>query len=151
MKLVYFIALSMFFCFSAKADVFVIDGDSLKIDQASIRLNGIDAPEYYQTCKDKNNKQYNCGIESKNALEAMVKGKNVRCDKVSKDIYNRELCECFANGVNLNQKMLEKGWAVAYRTDNDVYKNAEKQAKQKKLGIWQGKFMKPELYRILFK
>lgn len=151
MKNLYVFVFSFLFVFPARADIYVIDGDSLKIDEANIRMAGIDAPEYYQTCKDKNNKQYNCGIDAKNALEAMVKGKNVRCDKVTKDIYNRELCECYANGESLNKKMLELGWAVAYKTDNEEYKKAEQQAKKKKIGIWQGKFMKPELHRILFK
>lgn len=137
--------------FPLRAEVYVIDGDSLKIDEASIRLAGIDAPEYYQTCKDKNNKPYDCGISAKNALAEMVGGRLVRCVKISKDIYNRELCECFADGVSLNLKMIETGWAVAYRSDNKAYAAAEKEAKKKKLGIWQGKFMRPELYRILNK
>lgn len=151
MKIVYILVLSLLFVQGVKAEVYVVDGDSLKIDETSIRMAGIDAPEYYQTCKDKNNEQYNCGIEAKNALDAMVEGKNVRCDKVSKDIYNRELCECYADGVSLNLKMLEKGWAVPYRTDNKGYKKAAEKAQKDKIGIWQGKFMKPELHRILFK
>ena len=46
----------------------IIDGDTIHIGKNKIRLHGIDAPEYRQTCTiDK--EIWNCGIESKIALE----------------------------------------------------------------------------------
>ena len=48
-KLLLFIIL---FSFSATAQIRVVDGDSLEINNKKIRLIGIDAPEYYQTCFD---------------------------------------------------------------------------------------------------
>ena len=41
----------------------VIDGDTIHIYKNKIRLHAIDAPETNQTC-NKNNKVWNCGIES---------------------------------------------------------------------------------------
>ena len=81
----------------------------------------------------------------------MIGRAKVVCDSEQKDIYNRDLSTCYANGINLNRRMLENGWAVAYRTEREDYLAAEQQAKKNKRGIWQGKFMKPELYRILSK
>jgi endonuclease YncB( thermonuclease family) len=43
-------------------------------------------------------------------------------------------------------KMVKSGWAVSY---DNYYNDAEATAKESKSGIWQGKFMRPELYRAL--
>ena len=133
------------------ADVRVSDGDSLVMQGRRIRLQGIDAPEYHQTCGDKNGLDYPCGLKALEFMQMLVKGKKVVCKKLATDIYKRDLSECFANGENINLKMLENGWAVLYRTDNPRYIAAQNQAEKSKIGLWQGKFMKPELYRILMK
>lgn len=135
---------------TAGAKIYVIDGDSLELDGTEVRLNGIDAPEYYQTCRI-GTKEYDCGLRAYEKLSALVKGQKVRCVKILTDIYKRDACECFAGKVNLNKKMLESGWAVVYKSGNEDYKALEKYARENKLGMWQGKFMKPELYRILHK
>lgn len=133
------------------ADVKVTDGDSLVIQGRRIRLQGIDAPEYNQTCGDKEGFDYPCGKKALEFMRRLVRGKNVSCNKIATDIYKRDLSECFANGENLNLKMLANGWAVVYRTDNPKYIKAQNKAKKAKKGLWQGKFMTPELYRILMK
>ena len=129
----------------------IIDGDSLEIGKRRIRLQGIDAPEYVQYCFNADKKRYSCGMRSKDYLAKMVKQAHyqVDCKVVGYDRYRRELSECFAQDKNLNQEMLKNGWAVAYRTDNTDYLQAEKQAKNTKKGIWKGKFMRPEYFRRL--
>ena len=52
---------------------------------------------------------------------------------------------------NLNEEMVRAGWAVVYKNKYSDYSAAEAEAKQEKRGMWQGKFMKPQLYRILNK
>jgi endonuclease YncB( thermonuclease family) len=42
--------------------------------------------------------------------------------------------------------MVLRGWAVSY---SDKYKKEEDIAKNKRSGIWKGRFMRPELYRAL--
>lgn len=148
--------IAAFLVFSASVGlagvVYVVDGDSLKLsDETNVRMANIDAPEYYQTCKREDKSTYNCGIKAREKLESLVKLGNLKCDKVSKDIYNRDMCECFVGAINVNLEMVKSGWAVVYKSDKKEYAKAQAEAKKAKLGIWQGKFMKPELYRILFK
>lgn len=134
----------------AQGKLRVIDGDSLMLDRKEIRLSGIDAPEFRQTCYDANNKEYPCGQKATQALKKLA-GEDIKCKHITKDKYKRYVSICYSNGINLNKKMVEKGWAVAYTRYTNAYVQAEKQAKQQKKGVWQGRFLKPELYRILNK
>lgn len=137
---------------SARAETFyVVDGDSLKLGETNVRLAHIDAPEYYQTCKRADKSTYNCGIKAREKLESLTKLGNVTCKAIGTDVYNRDMSECFAGGVNLNLEMVKSGWAVVYKSSKEEYTKAQADAKRAQLGIWQGKFMKPELYRILYK
>ena len=52
----------------------VVDGDSLRRGETDIRLYGIDAPEYRQSCRDQHGTEYSCGKQSANALRGLVKG-----------------------------------------------------------------------------
>ena len=147
-----FIAILLMFSVSAHADIRVVDGDSLETDGKKVRLIGIDAPEYYQTCFDENNIEYDCGLDAfeylQNIIEkGMAQGKKLKCKKISTDKYGRDLSECSIGKTNINRKMVKSGHAISYWSDK--YKKLENKAKKNKKGIFKGKFMRPELYRIL--
>ena len=130
----------------------VVDGDSLQTPSRRIRLVGIDAPEYFQECEDSQGKKYKCGKQAKAYLENLIKkgyanGKKLKCRTEGVDRYNRELSVCYIGDVELNFEMVKSGNAVSYK--NEKYSLVEKRAKQRSKGIWQGKFMRPEIYRAI--
>ena len=138
----------------------IVDGDTLKINEYKIRLEGIDAPEIKQQCKREKlkissiigytfYKNYNCGEVSKKNLEAKIFGSKIKCVSSSKDKYKRYLAECFKDRINLNRWMVRNGHAVAYRRYSKVYVPDEEFAKENKLGLWRGKFLYPEKWRKL--
>lgn len=133
---------------SEAAQVKVIDGDSLLVDDTEMRLEGIDAPEYSQICYDTNKKEYSCGQKAMDYMKTLV-GPGIKCKKITIDRYKRVVAVCKVKGKDINKQMVEAGWAVAYNRYSHDYEEAEAEAKQNKRGIWQGKFMKPELYRAL--
>ena len=144
----------LFFASNVKAEKYVIDGDSLTIGDKEIRLIGIDAPEYNQTCFDYNNLEYDCGQEAYMFLKILVENglrqnQKLKCNKKGKDKYKRDLSECFIGKTNINKAMVKSGYAITYI--HDTYQKHENKAKKLKRGIWQGKFMRPELFRILNK
>lgn len=145
-----FILLAFMQVTAAASKIFVIDGDSIRLGKREVRLEGIDAPEYHQNCFDASGKAYGCGIRARNFLISLV-GDDLRCEKKTIDRYGREVSVCFSNGINLNQQMVAAGQAVAYDRYGTNYTVDEKNARENKRGIWQGRFMKPELYRILQK
>ena len=138
----------------------VIDGDTVQIDNFKIRLEGIDAPEMRQKCKKEFlkisstigfifYKDYNCGEVSKKKLKDKINKSEIKCISSSKDRYKRHIATCFKGQTNLNQWMVRNGYAIAYRRYNKKYIPDEDFAKENKLGLWKGKFMKPEKWRKL--
>ena len=137
-------------------DAKVIDGDTIKIDKKKIRLFGIDAPEKEQTCKKKYKnflifnfqKDYKCGEESTLALLNKLKDKKVKCIlKDIKDKYKRNIGTCFVENQDINGWLVKNGYALAYRRYSKKYVLNEQHAKENKLGIWRGTFIKPEKWR----
>ena len=124
----------------------IIDGDTIHIDKNKIRLHGIDAPEINQTCSI-DNKIWNCGIESALALEKIILEKKIICKIINVDRYKRFVGICFVNNININQYMVQNGWAVAYLYYSLDYKDDENFARNNKAGIWQGTFQEPYMFR----
>ena len=124
----------------------IIDGDTIHIGKNKIRLHGIDAPETNQTCKIKED-IWNCGIESSLALENIILNHEIYCEIIGIDHYKRYVANCFVNKLNINQYMVRNGWAIAYRYYSLNYINDEEFAKHNKLGIWQGEFQIPYIFR----
>ena len=99
----------------------VIDGDTVEVNGASIRLLGINTPEkkekYYQEAKD--------------SLNEKILNKTVRLEygKDKTDRYNRTLAYIFLNNENINLKQVEQGFANYYfPAGKDVYYNDFKEA-----------------------
>ncbi len=120
----------------------VVDGDSIIIEDEILRLSGIDAPEISQICT-KNNAPWECGVESKAALNKMVRGKEVRCSSGGFDQYDRWLAVCDVEGMELNAALVSNGWAINY----GGYAREEAAARRAKAGIWQGSFENPQEWR----
>ena len=133
----------------------VVDGDTIKINSKKIRLYGIDAPEKKQKCKKTYltisfmsfTKDYMCGEVSTQKLIKKINKQKLNCNILDVDKYKRLIGECFKRNINLNSWMVSNGYAVAYRKYSKKYVSDEINAKNNKLGIWQGKFEMPWDYR----
>ena len=133
----------------------VVDGDTIKINSKKIRLYGIDAPEKKQKCKKTYltisfmsfTKDYMCGEVSTQKLIKKINKQKLNCNILDVDRYKRLIGECFKRNINLNSWMVSNGYAVAYRKYSKKYVSDEINAKNNKIGIWQGKFEMPWDYR----
>ena len=133
----------------------VVDGDTIKINSKKIRLYGIDAPEKKQKCKKTYltisfmsfTKDYMCGEVSTEKLIKKINKQKLNCNILDVDRYKRLIGECFKRNINLNSWMVSNGYAVAYRKYSKKYVSDEINAKNNKLGIWQGKFEMPWNFR----
>lgn len=118
------------------------DGDSLTVGATRIRLFGIDAPEFDQTCQ-RGGQGWACGKEAADKLASLVTGREVRCDVVREDQYGRTLAKCFIGAQEINRTMVSLGYAVAFRRYSLDYASAEESAKLNKRGIWSSQFQMP--------
>jgi endonuclease YncB( thermonuclease family) len=128
---------------------FAIDGDSLKVGDKEVRLFGLDAPEYSQTCFDSKKQEYPCGQISREFLIKLVGKKEVKCLYAQMDKYNRFLSKCFIDKVSINEEIVKNGMAVIYNfAESEEKMNIlEAEAKKQKIGIWRGAFQLPKEYR----
>jgi endonuclease YncB( thermonuclease family) len=120
----------------------IADGDTIELAGQRIRLEGIDAPEYNQTCQRKSG-PFNCGREARRKLAALAGNGPVRCTGWQEDKYGRLLGSCMAGKTDLNREMVASGWAVSYGR----YAAEEASARKAGIGLWQGEFQRPAEWR----
>ncbi len=146
---IYFISFSLANCKSLDNSIRIIDGDTIILNSEKIRFYGIDTPEKKQKCKDKNGLSYPCGEFATNELKKIISSGKLFCKKRTTDRYGRSISICYVNGVDINSLMVKNGWALAYRKYSRDYIDEEKEAKDKKMGMWAGKFITPWIWRKL--
>jgi endonuclease YncB( thermonuclease family) len=123
----------------------IVDGDSLRRQGQEIRLQGIDAPEYRQTCQGAQGVAYACGRAAREALTAIIDRRDVHCVSAETDRFERSVATCHVGDLDVAAEMVRQGWAVVIR--NSAYANAEREARRQKRGLWAGSFERPADYR----
>src|SRR6516225_8137510 len=125
----------------------VIDGDTIEIAGTHIRLEGIDAPEWDQTCTDAQGKPWPCGRAATSELKAHVRGRELTCNARAFDRYKRVLAVCaLPDGSDINAWMVQQGWAVDYGFAR-IYESEQAEAEKARRGIWAGSFTPPSQWR----
>jgi endonuclease YncB( thermonuclease family) len=130
-----FLALAI--SFSAWADftgrvVGVADGDSITVlrdrEQVKVRLVGIDAPERAQPF----------GNQSRQALEALVKGREVRVVERGHDRFHRTLGKVYRGELDVNAEQVRQGmaWVLRQYARNATLDSIEAEAREQKRGLW---------------
>lgn len=113
----------------------VSDGDTITVlcgeegkESLKVRLEGIDAPESSQAF----------GAKSKDALKELVAGKVVDLRKTGVDKYGRSLAFVIVDGVDVNAKLIEDGWAWHYKKYNSDkhFAELEENARADGRGLW---------------
>ncbi|NVJ94675.1 MAG: thermonuclease family protein [Marivivens sp.] len=86
-----------------KGLAYVVDGDTLVINQNQIRLFGVDAPEY----------GHPYGKSAKYKLMALCKGEQVTAEVTDTDSHGRKVARCsLAYGRDLSAEMVKLGLAL---------------------------------------
>ena len=120
----------------------VIDGDTIEVDSARVRLFGVDAPESAQACLAGNG-PWSCGERATRALAGRIDGRSVVCEERDQDRYGRIVAVCHHDGQDVNAWLVHEGWAMAYRRYSTAYVDQEAAAKRAKREIWTGEFVPP--------
>lgn len=126
---------------------YVTDGDTVKISGERIRLEGIDAPERKQRCKNANGSSYGCGFIATAELKKKIGHSSISCRGSERDRYGRFLGICYLGELDLNGWMVQNGYALAYRKYSKRYISTEEEARKAGRGLWAGKFVAPWNWR----
>lgn len=122
------------------------DGDTLNMTGIVIRLHGIDAPEFKQSC-NRSGSNWACGKEAADKLATLVEGKALRCEYRDTDDYGRTVAMCRIGQTDLSAAMVDAGLAVALPNFTTAYVGNEARARDARIGIWSSEFQMPADYR----
>lgn len=120
----------------------IVDGDTLVVAGRRVRLAGMDAPEMDQVCL-RAGQDYSCGIVARDALRALLAGREPSCVIKGRDRYGRDLGRCSVAGADLGADLVRRGLAVAY----GGYAREESEARAAGTGLWAGSFTRPDEWR----
>ena len=115
------------------ARVAVVDGQTLVLNDMSVRLDGIVAPARGQACRRADGSGGDCGAEAVAALAALVRDRDVSCRLNGRDRegFPRGVCE--VAGLELNRAQVAAGWA---RAEQPGLSSAEAAARAAGRGLW---------------
>ena len=132
-------AFAFFLCVLASSSAFanevtgparVIDGDTIEIQGAIVRLFGIDAAETGQRCVTSKREFVRPGDTASDRLEALIK-EGVTCKGDEFDAFGRLIGMCTTpSGTNINKTLVEEGLVWAFVKYSDTFVTEEQQARQ---------------------
>ena len=134
----------------------VKDGNTLQIADLVYRLDGIDAPEFDQTCIDEHADPWACGVEARDELTKLIAGRNVQCKDLGADktANKRHVGICTVDGEtdSLNQLLVRQGYALNLEPHADEANKGRlgddaSNARNNRLGLWRGCFAAPQAFR----
>ena len=130
----------------------VRDGNTLQLAGVTYRLDGIDAPEFDQTCLDNHADPWNCGVDARDQLAELIGGRPVRCDDRGPDkaFRRRHLGLCTVEGqtTSLNRMLVRRGFAISVDPSGKAsFKDDEAAARHDRRGLWKGCFAAPLQFR----
>jgi endonuclease YncB( thermonuclease family) len=125
----------------------VIDGDTLDVGGARVRLFGIDAVETAQTCKTEQGRDWACGTWVKTEVARRYDGARARCTQMDTDRYGRIVARCTVAGQDIGAALVAEGLATAYRRYSTDYVALETAARRADRGLWAMQAQSPEAFR----
>jgi len=130
------------------ASLTVVDGDSLRTADETIRILDIDAPELDQTCRDARDREWPCGRAARTRLIELTAKGEIACTSQGRDRFGRLLATCKAKGIDdIGAVMVREGLAVSFGGKSGPYTALEDDARTAKRGIWRGTFERPRAWR----
>jgi endonuclease YncB( thermonuclease family) len=125
----------------------IVDAGTLEIAGQRIRLAGIEAPAFDQTCRA-DGRPWRCGFEAASALAYFIAGSWVTCQERGQRDDGALAATCYAGGVggpDVAVWLVVRGWALA--APGSRYLTLQEGAREARQGLWRGTFVPPAEYR----
>ncbi len=127
----------------------VINGETLRVNNTLIRLEGVEAPDRSQSCQGQGKKRWKCGEMAQVALERLTRGKTLKCQVgPTPDALGRLNGTCaLEDGRDVGALLVEGGHVFSTSSYFGGYAVQENEAKRQKLSIWANDIERPAEYR----
>jgi endonuclease YncB( thermonuclease family) len=123
-----------------------VTGDSLRFAEATVALDGIEAPERDQQCL-RGDKRWRCGEAAKDALARAIRGKRVSCDLTGTANDGKKTGSCTVRGADIAEALVREGHVFAVEGLFSRYATDESDARRAGAGVWAGEPERPAEYR----
>lgn len=111
----------------------VVDGNTLSLEGQTLFLFGINAPSLNEQCPDRHGQSYPCGAMAARSLYVLLQDKTIRCAARARDPL-RVVCQL--DRMDINEQMVQNGYALAVRSETTAYARAEQAAQVTRSGVW---------------
>lgn len=113
----------------------------------TVYLLGVDAPEIGQSCTIDGD-EWECWAASQRQLQTILFEGEVVCEiVVGPDSDNHVIATCTVGGEDIGERFVRSGLAVTLPRETEAYQDAQTAARQDELGLWQGRFTPPSVWR----
>lgn len=135
---------------TASADsILVMDGDTLRLGERTLRLAGLVSPQRGETCSTAQGVGFDCGAAAAEALARLVRGRDIACRIRGQDRFGHALGACQAGEMNTNAALVATGWALASSEAVELVAE-EARARQAGRGLWSHLPGAPESWQSRF-
>jgi endonuclease YncB( thermonuclease family) len=119
-------------------------GDILTTEESAYALDGIEAPPASAICLGADKRLWACGLQSRAALNGLVRGKELVCQLQSGRPQRKPRdpgtarWQCSAEGRDIALLLVEGGWAKPANRDDRAILAARDAAQAAQRGLWDG-------------
>ena len=114
-----------------------------------IYLLGVDSVEIGQSCTV-NRRDWDCWAAAQRQLESILVEGDVVCEPVvgpNDDLV--VIASCTVNGTDIGELFVASGFGITIPAETDRYEEVQTTAREAGIGLWQGQFAPPSVWRAM--
>lgn len=125
----------------------VLSGDTLRVGETSIKLDGIEAPVRQQDCTKLDGRRWSCGSAAIEGLKRLVQGRQVACEISTSEPGQPAHATCRAGDRDIAAELVRRGHVFPETGLFARYTAEESEARAASAGLWQGEADRPADFR----
>ncbi len=149
-------ALALLIAFAIPAQALTITGEaqvtkpySFTLAGYQVYLLGVDSMEEGQNCTI-DRQRWECWAAAYRQLETIVSEGDLTCETIfGPDDREAVIAVCTVNGEDVGERFVRSGFGLVIANETTRYNDAEAEARVAGIGLWQGEFTPPRIYRSL--
>jgi endonuclease YncB( thermonuclease family) len=122
---------------------------AFQLEGYEVYLLGVDSVEVGQSCTVGRD-SWECWAAAQRQLETILSEGEVSCEAVvGPDADARMIAVCLVNGEDVGERFVRSGFGITIPGETDRYEALQAEARASGIGLWQGVFTPPAVWRAL--